>query len=88
MVTHPPAPFPCQGKGEYRLREGQSPSLESVLFEISEPMSGVSKRGASPSHSIFPLSFKGEGDQGGEVDQNRLYNNLDRCGKIITCRGV
>jgi len=33
-------------------------------------MSGVSKRGASPSYFILPLSFEGEGDKGGEVDKH------------------
>ena len=28
---------------------------------------GVFKRGVSPSLKIFPLSFQGEGDKGGEV---------------------
>jgi len=28
----------------------------------------VSKRGFAPLFNIFPLSFEGEGDKGGEVD--------------------
>ena len=31
----------------------------------------MSKRGVSPSFYIFPLSFEGEGDTGGEVETER-----------------
>ena len=32
---------------------------------------GVFKRGEAPIQILFPLSFKGEGDTGGEVDKRR-----------------
>ena len=35
-------------------------------------VSGESKRGFAPSTFIFPLSFEGEGDKGGEVDKSQM----------------
>jgi len=35
---------------------------------------GVFKRGESPSFLSLPLSFEGEGDKGGEVDNTIILN--------------
>ncbi len=35
-------------------------------------MKGVSKRGEAPLQKQFPLSFKGEGDTGGEVVREQI----------------
>jgi hypothetical protein len=38
---------------------------------------GVGKRGVKPlSINLFPLSFEGEEDKGGEVSKQSLYENF------------
>jgi len=36
VATYPPAPFPYQGKGELKIREGLCPSLKTLLLKENE----------------------------------------------------
>jgi len=51
----------------------------------------VLERGEAPLQKIFPLSFKGEGDKGGEVDKykgkgRRVFKILDKFSLSIEVR--
>jgi hypothetical protein len=63
------SPFPLlRGRGIVYLREA-APLFNSL---IPHQKQGVSKRGFAPLFNTFPLSFKGEGDKGGEVGKTIL----------------
>jgi len=61
-------------RGELKRGAASVKKLLSLANELD--LIGESKRGVSPSSKqIFPLSFEGEGDKGGEVD-NSLFESF------------
>lgn len=54
-------------KRRYQIKRKTPTQLDLSLFTFSKPVSGVSKRGDSPSFYFFP--FEGERDTGDRVDK-------------------
>jgi hypothetical protein len=57
-----------------RVKEGHSPLMIGIYIYITERKNLTrSLRGVpAPLHKIFPLSFEGEGERGGEVDRHKV----------------
>ena len=49
--------------------DGGLATVEALTLGLNR----VSKRGEAPLFNILPLSFEGEGDKGGEVENNLLH---------------